>query len=1307
MKVTKVKSLYLSICPNCGGPIDSRRLEKGLPCEKCLRNMRVRRGEVIKVLANSGTLKALREVADLEEKVKKLSELFEKLVGKPWGAQRSWIKRFVRGDSFSIVAPTGTGKSVFGLVASIYKACVEKRKAYFIVPTSTLVKEFTERLEDFVRRSGCELKVVSYSKGRKKEKVLREIADGKFDILITTVAFSRKHADLLAAQGFGLLFVDDVDAVLKSNRSVKVVLKIAGFKEEDVRKGEELLQLQRRARRESAEELYEREERLREEMERIRKSASQLVVSSATGRPTAAAARLFRVLLGFEAGGAHGMGLRNVVDTYKLVKGDLFREAVLYLYLLGDGTLVFVSKDLGVEGAERLAEMLRKAGIAAEAVHSKKSFDRSLERFKSGELKVLVGVADYYGLLVRGIDLPHRVKHSLFVGVPKIILRVGAERPSPINLLRVLSLLSTLSIEEVAEGARRKLGELRRIMRRFSAAYLQEVARKVEKGEQEESAAYRVLAEVHKFTLEALRREDVWAELRRRKDVSVEEHEGQKYIRIADVATYIQASGRTSRLYAGGITKGLSIVLVDDEAVFNDLARKLRRIAEIEWKELSQVELEKVLKEIERERKKMRVKKKSVGLMRSALLVVESPNKARIIASFFGRPAVRVMPNGLRVYEVSLPTRLLMIAASGGHIFDLTQNLSSKDVLPSLSRYENFFGILVKEKGKDGFVPVFAPRKRCLSCGYQFSSSATFCIRCGSKRLDSSTDVIADLRRIAWEVDEVFIGTDPDTEGEKIGWDLYLAISPFNSNVQRIEFHEVTREEILKALQQPRSFDEKLVGAQMVRRVEDRWIGFTLSPLLWCLFWPKYCSEEKLPQSEAKVCKRKYNYSLSAGRVQTPVLGWVIERAAEHKKKVDVFLLTFNEKSVLSFREGGERGIPPEKAEILRQLLGKKRRVETEVRITLKERRELEVSPLPPYTTDTMLADANRYLRMGAEEAMRLAQDLFTWGLITYHRTDSTRVSEKGQQIARQWLQEKFGDYYEELMELRGWGEGGAHEAIRITRPLDRETLELYIEEGLIEIPEITSRHLDLYDMIFRRFIASQMKRAIVEEGLYMIEILGERRVELEERRIIRLGKEPAQGEQLSISAGFTLVWNYGLRPRPLEEGVFKALLQRRRVGKVSPMAQGELVEHMKRKGIGRPSTYAKIVETLIRRRYVLTPRRAREYLVATRRGEMVYRFLTKEIEEIRSEVLGDEVKKVPSLISEERTKSLEKAMDEVERGEKSWLDVMEELYEEIKELSRPIRHMMSNVKEGEEGRGLGECLRGARDVFGEENQEG
>ena len=1344
------RAVYRHSCPNCLGPNSEERLSQGLPCTRCLRNPPKENSilSIYDALKREGTLKEYRELARLEEESERLIEFFRRAVGsRPWGAQRTWARRLVRGDSFSIVAPTGVGKTTFGLAASLYLAKERKGKSYIILPTTALVMQAEKKILGMMSLSNTKARVVViHSKQPRKVRSenLSKLESGDFDILITTAAFARTKVDLVSKHRYRLVFVDDVDAVLKSAKSVNVILRITGFTEEDMELGMELLRLQRRrasllARltqlqaqgtpRPREEERLKREldrieksiERIAAKLEKARRRAASLIVSTATGRPRGSRVRLFRSLLNFEAGGRAAWSLRRVYDLYTYPGDGVYNRVVEIVSspLFRGGGLVYVPVDHGIEGAERLAEMIREKGLKAEAYHSK-SPPSLLDAFASGDIDILVGVANYYGTLVRGIDLPERVRYAVFAGVPRHKFPADVGEPHPARLIRLLGLLVEAPIEDIREQARRHMIKLRDILRRLSPAALRMIAEKVLAGDVDGpgSPAW-IVAEAYQFLRQALEEEDVWEYLKTRTDIAIEEVDGNRYLLIADVPTYIQASGRTSRLYAGGITLGVSIVVVDNEAVFNGLVRRMRFYVETEWRRLEDVEIREIMREVDEDRERVRRLRRGEvevpDLVKTALLVVESPNKARTIASFFGQPSIRILPEGTRVYEVTTGGLILSVVASGGHVYDLApkaRRLDEEIAGATKDSALDIFSVLVTKGKPRNYTPVYTSIKRCMNCGYQYTADTPKCPVCGSTRVKDSRGTVADIRRVAWEVDQVLIGTDPDVEGEKIGWDIAMLLRPYSRSILRVEFHEVTKRAITEALENPREFNKRLVDAQVVRRIEDRWIGYTLSPILWCHFWPHYYCKELLElrraSKERRKCEQnKYYYNLSAGRVQTPVLGWVVERTRLNRElvyQVTLFIRFNGAELRATAKEDEIEGDTSVLSQLYRHARPRDEkgriRIYPEpvlVRVDVVERTEDRVPPPPPYTTDTMIADASRFLGLGAPETMRLAQNLFEWGLITYHRTDSTRVSDKGIQVAREWITEKFPDIADKIFRPRSWGKGGAHEAIRPTRPIDAETLWNLINEGVIEIQgAFTRNHLRLYDLIFRRFMASQMKEAEVERTKYKLTVVLHG-FSLETEGITRIGRagDPA-------SKGFTLVWEYIHTIPRLDEGEYEAILGIARVGKAPLFTQGELVLEMKRRGIGRPSTYAKIVDTLLRRKYIARAGGRRSDMVAsTTRGEYVYKYLSHDIKYFRDyfSKLGKRavrtIENVPRLVSEERTRELEEKMDKIESGETRREEVLDEIYEELEGLSVPISAYVSglarlNVSE------LEECLEGS-----------
>jgi len=1228
-----VHGIYRHSCINCGGETSDFRLINGLPCEKCIPDSDIKvvlsgpeekiSERIYQYLKNRGILKSYETLYRLRRELERLDEIFNRATGsRLWSAQRTWAIRVFKGESFSIVSPTGTGKSVFGILMSIYQARYGK-KAYIVVPTTPLVNQLYNRAIEMLKKMGLKRDIIYYHSRMHKEErdeAVEKISTGNFDILITTSAFLARKFDLLKGKIIDFIFVDDVDSVLKSSRNIDRILMLMGFKEDIINAGLELLKLKRSITR--IKDKVEKE-RIRKEIVKLQnlilKSSkdvkSVLVVSSATGRPRGLRVRLFRELLGFEVG-TRSEFFRNIVDTYVLQEDlEKIPETVVNLVkLLGDGGLIFVPIDKGLEYAEYLSKYLVDNGIKADILTSAKI--ANLEKFIAGELSVLVGVAVYYGVMVRGLDLPERVRYAIFAGVPKFKFSAKFEDPNPSTILRTLGLLYSIEEDEAKRREIERLtNRLRRIVMEASYATLAEIRERLLKEEPPRNVYERIVYEALIFVREALAKRETIEKLKKHPEIRIVEERGVPYILIPDVMTYIQASGRTSRMYVGGLTKGLSVVIVDDEKLLDGLIRRSRWVIEdIEWKPLKEIKIEEVINEIDKDRnyvkllREGKVRPEFKDPIKTNLLIVESPNKARTIANFFGKPSVR-RRGRYRVYEVSTGDKLLIIAASGGHVYDIITDYEYE-------KRKNLYGVLTDGK----YIPIYTSIKRCVDTGYQFAGDCKEDIDrfCGEGGVIDKLDVVRFLQSLALEVDKVIIGTDPDAEGEKIGWDLAVLIRPYTKNIERIEFHEVTKRAILKALESPREFDINLVESQIVRRIEDRWIGFYLSSRLMEEFEP------------TKV--------LSAGRVQTPVLGWIINRWNEWRKpesKKKYFRIIFPQ--VFSI-ELSEDELPP-------HLITSESLMNAKYEVSQVSSEDVTINPPPPYTTATMIEDASRKLFLSAEETMRLAQDLFEMGLITYHRTDSTRVSTAGQYIAREYIYNKYPDEAEKLHKPRGWGEAGAHECIRPTRPLDAEEVRNMIMEGtIITFRPFTWRHQRLYDMIFKRFIASQSAAAKLRKQKFKLTI--EDRVSREVELyidVIEHGFLKITPEEYIIS-------------KPVEEGIIKPDSVSEYVKSLTPLyRQGDVIRLMRERGIGRPSTYAKIMEVILKRRYVFETKKYK-YLYPTNLGIRVYQFL---------------VDRYKHMVSEDRTKMLEKYMDMIEAGEADYQKVLRELHEEIELLQK------------------------------------
>ncbi len=1210
-----IRAVFKGLCPNCGGPVASERLEKGLPCSRCLPTPpeeipKDREGLVRLIgsrLLEEGRLAAYWGLLEIEEELARFSEFFHRATGyELWSAQRTWVRRLLMGESFAIIAPTGVGKSTVLAVYALYKASMGKR-VLLLVPTENLARQTVSRLRELAGRLEIDPRLACfYSSLKPAEKAenLRLIESGSYNVLVVTSSFLSRKFDMLGNTLFDLVEVDDVDSLLKSSRNIDRVLVLLGFPENVISSANNLVVAKINAMRSKLAGDDKRYEKLAEKVRMLEaeitgfmasNTVGQLVIASATGRAGGLKAKVFRELLGFEAGGIHEY-LRRIDVTYAEMR-DAVSDVASLIEELGPGGLVFVAKDMGKELVKEIVQGLRSRGVKAAAALAGRRF---LEKFASGEYDVLVGTATYYGVIVRGIDEPRRVRYTVFVGVPRFTISLEAALRNPVRLLQFLLYLS----EKGDEDAKSYFDRLSRIVERLSYGEL--MVLRISLVNNERLTGF--LEEIRGLVEEAARH--VSRKMREALKETASLTIGNMVVRrgdrglsvvIPDAMTFIQASGRASRMLGGKMTYGLAVILYQDEEVLRLLESKLKyymdRVEFKPYKDFDLIQAKRLMDETRRGG--------GAGIrVKSVLFVVESPTKARTIAGFFGKPSKRRIA-GIPVYEIPFTdaetgtTYLLTITATRGHIFDLTVD-------------DGMHGVLKKE---GLYIPVYAPIKRCMKCGYQFTGEEAACPRCGSTYIRDQRMIVDVLRRLALEVDEILIGTDPDTEGEKIAWDVMLALKPYNPIIRRVEFHEVTRRAILEAIHNPRSLNTNLVEAQMLRRVLDRWIGFELSRLLW------------------KVYRRNW---LGAGRVQTPVLGWIIDRYEEWRQnrgyivvlgmpgggRVRIFSKSKVEAESLA-SEAEEMGIKVEEITVLRK----------------------DVSPPPPFTTDALLFEASLRLGFTAAKTMRLAQELFESGLITYHRTDSTYVSPVGREVARAYLRE---DGAESLYAPRSWGEGGAHEAIRPTRPVDAAKLRRLILDRSIRVAtRMTDHHYRLYDLIFRRFMASQMKNAEVLSAKAKLRIAG--RVLVEEG-IIDI-----------VTPGFTEMWPLrkspwmrGVKPgdviKPEAVSTYKGSL-------VRLYLQGDVIRLMKERGIGRPSTYAKILASLRRHGYVIESAK-RKYVVPTRMGIKVHAYL-----------LGV----APSMVSEDTTRVLEERMRLVEQGR-------EHLHSMLEETERMLRSIVETA---------------------------
>lgn len=1145
-----LKINYLFGCPNCGGPIDDERLLAGIPCEKCLPvkaeslDYRV----IYDLLVKNSTLKGYSEYYYDNETYEEIIELFKKIVGnEPWNLQKYWMKRLARNESFSLSAPTGLGKTTTLLVYGLFF----NDTTLYVVPTNSLKDQICLRLKNIGANVVC---------------------DGAKEKNINVITFNRilRHHEQYTSLKPKLVIVDDSDMILKSGRTTEVIAKILGIPDNVFQNAINLIKLRRMLKFDDSKDLKDKIAELEYSIS-YWKPLVQFLVASATLKPKGAKQQALRLLIGFEPSTIQTY-LRNITDLYY---PSLDMKSVLER-ISDNGGLILVSREYGKSKMKELKEIVENLGYSASLAIAGRKF---MEKFSEGKIDFLIGSASYYGVAVRGLDEPKRLKYVIFYGIPKIRLNLDDALNNPSLVLKI------------GEKLDLEVKDLRRKLVFLSPSELQLIRISLRNNEKLngklEDIRERIveLRDIIKHELKQKSVQKVNADY-----FLVSKNDNKYYVYIPDTTTYLQASGRSSRIIHNGLTYGVSIILVDDFDLLNILTEKLKKsVINVEFSDFNKVNFNE-LKEKVKSSRESSISQKTIN-MKTVLLVVESPTKARTIARLFGKPSRREV-YGIPVNEtiIMLNDEILIvnIIATRGHMTDLTtENIG-------------YHGIEVK-KDENKFVVNYSPIYRCYNCGRSFTMKIEKCPYCGSSFISSSEKTIAALRKLSMEVDEVYIASDPDQEGEKIAFDVYSLIGPYNKNIYRIKYHEVTRNGIINAILNKGKIDLNVVMSQVVRRIEDRWIGFELSYSLKSMF---------------------YDRNQGIGRVQGPVLGWIVERTREYKENmgwiVYIKLGDYTIRKLFKTKEDAQRFVSNLKVKI--SIIG--------------EREEVQ-NPFPPFTTDSLLVEAYNRLGMNSVIAMRVAQELFESGLITYHRTDSVHVSAVGVSIAKEYLSSK--NLSESFMG-RSWGSEGTHEAIRPTSAMDLEALIKDIEENPTKyFIQFTKYHSKLYDLIFRRFIASQMKPATVKYVKYEI-IINDERGEIE--------------LPVAIYGGFSTV--YSIKTYNVSEN-FTTFLSRGST--VSLYTYADVIKNMKEKEIGRPSTYAKTISTLIRHGYVVESKK-KAMLIATSRGTNVYNYLTKQAKDF---------------IDENRTKLLLQKVDKIANGSVDTDSVVSDLYEEITGLSQRL----------------------------------
>jgi DNA topoisomerase-1 len=563
------------------------------------------------------------------------------------------------------------------------------------------------------------------------------------------------------------------------------------------------------------------------------------------------------------------------------------------------------------------------------------------------------------------------------------------------------------------------------------------------------------------------------------------------------------------------------------------------------------------------------------------LIIVESPTKARTILRFMKSK-----------YNVK---------ASMGHVRDLPKSKLGVDI-------------------RDGFKPQYIT-------------------------IRGKGNVIKELRDAAKQASGVYLATDPDREGEAISWHLCHVLGIDPQEAQRVTFHEITENAVKDAFKNPAPIKQSLVDAQQARRILDRLVGYTLSPLLW----------------------KKIKPGLSAGRVQSSALRLIVDREIEiesfkPEEYWTIEALLEGEKGQVKAKYYGFEGKKRElknRSDVDSVLHGIR---DAEFIVTSVKPRERRKNPPMPFTTSTLQQEASRKLGFPVRKTMRVAQTLYEGvelgehgyaGLITYMRTDSTRVSLVAVQEARRYVEGAFGKEYIGRAR-RGKSAPGVQDAHEAIRPTD-----------VLRLPGEIKRFLSqdqyrLYELIWNRFVASQMASAVYDTVTCDIAA---------NKHVFR-----ATGSRLTFP-GFTRLYEEGqdTTEEPQEEIIPLSVNERLELKHIDPQqhftqppqryTEASLVKALEQHGIGRPSTYAPIIATLTEREYVTREKRR---LIPTELGRVVDSMLREHF---------------PSIVDVGFTADMEKQLDAIEEGSSRWVQVIEEFWKPFSKQLEEAEQQIQRVK--------------------------
>ncbi len=507
-------------------------------------------------------------------------------------------------------------------------------------------------------------------------------------------------------------------------------------------------------------------------------------------------------------------------------------------------------------------------------------------------------------------------------------------------------------------------------------------------------------------------------------------------------------------------------------------------------------------------------------------------------------------------------------------------------------------------------------------------------------------DLIKSLKKDAKQAKKIYIATDPDREGEAIAWHLAKILEEEKDKIVRVTFNEITKNAVQKAIKEPRDIDINLVDAQQARRVLDRIVGYKISPVLW----------------------KKVRRGLSAGRVQSVAVKLIVDRENEIEKFIpeeywNIYADLEDIKTKKEFqahfygKDGKKLEIHSnDEVQVILNNIKDAKYIVSEVKKGEKKR-----TPAPPFTTSTMQQEASRKLGFTLKKTMSIAQGLYegvkipekgTVGLITYMRTDSTRISEEARSVAKTQITKLYGEnYYENRYYKTKKDAQDAHEAIRPTY--------IDIEPDSIK-DSLSNDQYKLYKLIYNRFLASQMAPAVYDTMNVNIKA--------------NSYDFKANGQVLKFKGFMTLYVEGTDKEEKEEEGMLPELEENQEVKlkKLNPKqsftepppryTEASLVKALEEKGIGRPSTYSPTITTILERRYI---EKEKKQLYPTELGKVVNKLLTENFTDV---------------INVEFTAKIEDEFDEIAEGHEKWKKMIREFYgpfeEEVEKVEKELEHV-------------------------------